>query len=332
MFHGIKLTRSSAKPAAPQPPMPKGSDPASGGSSSHAHPQLAARNSPGTGPGTMAPRGNHLLKRSDAMSPQAQAHAQAAVPERRVQFATDASVVQSGVRVGGAPVEFGAKTRPGRAAPHHPSPSVAAPPPEPSPPTQPAQASRTSAPLAGTLRSPAEKFSGRLSSFMGHCPEGTLKRTLRSYLAQGNFQGFKKEVIKTLSEHRAPNQEAHEAMMLMSSSLRKMSDFSGVPLQEYVASSPLQPAATLQRTPAEKFSERLTKFMGQCPEGPLRRTLQLHVAAGNFHGFKDEVMKALTEHKAPTQGAYEALVSMNSSLRKMSDFSGVQLHYTKTAR
>ena len=164
---------------------------------------------------------------------------------------------------------------------------------------------------------------------MDHCPEGTLKRTLRSHLAQGNFQGFKNAVMKALTEHQAPDQRTYEALSLMNSSLRKMSGFSGVPLQEYFASSQLQAASTMTRTPAEKFSERLTKFMGECPEGPLRRTLQQHVVQGNFKGFKDEVTKALTEHTAPNQGAYEALVAMNSSLRRMSDFSDVRINIAR---
>jgi len=190
------------------------------------------------------------------MSPEAQAHAQAAFQGWRVQFATDASVVAEGVKVGQSPVEFGAKTRPTKAGSHRTSPSVAEPPPEPPPatprqepergllakmfgsshagtsssaPPRPAtQTSQASAPHVSTPSTPAEGFSGRLSSFMGHCPEGTLKRTLHSYLAQGNFQGFKREVMKALTEHKAPNQAADEALALMNSSLHKMSDFSGV--------------------------------------------------------------------------------------------------------
>lgn len=360
MFNGINLSRTSTKPTDTQPLLPKGSDKAGSSSSSLAHPQLAGRHSPGAGPSTMAPRGSPFLKRSDALSSQAQANAQAAFPGRRVQFAADASVVQGGVKVGHEAVEFGAKTRPTRASAHHPSPSVATPPPEAPPPTprqepkrglfanmfgsshasasssappRPAtQASPANAPHVGTPPTPAEKFSGRLSSFMENCPEGTLKRTLRSYLAQGNFQGFKNAVMKALAEHQAPNQAAYEALALMNSSLKKMSGFSGVPLQEYFASSPLQPAGAMTRTPADKLSERLTKFMSACPEGPLRRTLQRHVVEGNFPGFKDEVMKALTEHKAPNQGAHDALMAMNSALRNMSDFSGVRINFAKAGR
>ena len=40
-------------------------------------------------------------------------------------------------------------------------------------------------------------------------------------------------------------------------------------------------------------------------------------------------MKALTEHKAPNPGAYEALMAMNSSLRNMSDFSGVRINIAR---
>ena len=360
MFNGINLSRTSTKPADTQPLLPQGGDKAGGSSSSLAHPQLSGRNAPGAGPSTMAPRGSPLLRRSDALSPQAQANAQAAFPGRRVQFAADASVVQGGVKVGHEAVDFGAKAPPAKAGSHRPAPSVAAPPPEPTPPLprqEPkrglfanmfgsphagpsssapppptAQAGPAAAPHVGTPRTPAEKFSGRLSSFMEHCPEGTLKRTLRSHLAQGNFQGFKNEVMKALVEHQAPHQAAYEALALMNSSLKKMSDFSGVPLQAYVASSPLQPAGASTRTPAEKFSERLTKFMGECPEGPLRQALQRHVVAGNFQAFKDEVMKALTEHTAPNQRAYEGLMSMNSALRQMSDFSGVRINFAKTGR
>ncbi|MGM9487754.1 hypothetical protein [Ideonella sp. YS5] len=361
MFHGIKLPhRTSTRPADNQPLLPKGSGSASGSSSAHAHPELAGRGSPGAGPSAMAPRGSPFLKRSDALSPHAQANAQAAFPGQRLRFAADASIVQEGVKVGQAPVEFGAKPKPTKVGSPRLSPSVAAPPPEPPPSTQrqepkrglfgnifsssqatashqapssapprPAQTNPASAAHASTSRTPAEKFNERLTKFMSQCPEGTLKRTLRSYLAQGNFQGFRNEVIKSLSQHKAPNQAAHEALMLMNSSLHKMSDFSGVALQEYVASSPLQSAGATSRTPAEKFSERLTKFMNQCPDGTLRRTLQLHVAQGNFQGFRNEVTKALTEHKAPDQAAYEGLMLMNSSLHKMSDFSGVRINYAK---
>lgn len=357
MFNGINLSRTSTKPADTQPLPPKGSDKAGGSSSTLAHPQLSGRNSPGAGPSTMAPRGSPLLKRSDALSPQAQANAQAAFPGRRVQFAADASIVQDGVKVGREPVEFGAKKPSAYVSAHHPSPSVAASPPEPpppaprqepkrglfanmfssshagasssAPPQTAAQASPADAPHVGTSRTPAEKFSGRLSSFMEHCPEGTLKRTLRSHLAQGNFQGFKNAVMKALTEHQAPNQAAYEALALMNSALKKMSGFAGVPLQEYVASSPLQPAAAATRTPAEKFSERLTKFMGECPEGPLRRALQSHVLEGNLEAFKAEVRNTLAQHAAP-EGTHDALMAMNSALRNMSDFSGVRINYART--
>ena len=88
MFNGIKLPhRTSTRPADQQPLLPKRQGHGTPAPSSHVHPELTGRGSPGGSAGAMAPRGNPFLKRSDALSPQAQANAHAAYQGPRVRFA-----------------------------------------------------------------------------------------------------------------------------------------------------------------------------------------------------------------------------------------------------
>jgi hypothetical protein len=256
MFHGIKFPhRTSTKPAEGQPLLPKGSGQAGASSSSSAHSDLAARGSPSAAPGTMAPRGNPFLKRSDALSPQAQANAHAAFPRQRVQFAVDASIVEGNVKVGREAVEFGAKGKPVRMGAHRPpAPTPAAEQPQASPrqepkhggfgslfrshgpaaekpaastSTRPPEAAPAVPPHLRTERTPGEKFSDRLTRFMDHCPDKKLKDTLGGHLVQGQFGRFKEAAVAAMNT--APDQKTFELLQLMVSSINKMDgDYSDV--------------------------------------------------------------------------------------------------------
>lgn len=223
MFHGIKLPhRSSTRPAENQPLLPKGSGQAQGSPSSQAHHELTGRGSPGTSAGAMAPRGNPFLKRSDALSAQAQAHAYAAYQRPNVHFAPEAQVIQDGQRPRNEPMNFGAKPKPQRIGrPSTPAaPVAAAPAPAPAPPASPARPegkhsffgglfhrpgsssppkrTETSAPAAQAAPNRpadtlADKFNGRLSQFLAHHPDEALKHRLVGHLAAGNLNQFSKE-------------------------------------------------------------------------------------------------------------------------------------------
>jgi hypothetical protein len=248
----IKLPhRTSTRPADQQPLLQKGSGQATGSSSGHAHAELAGRGSPGGAPGAMAPRGA-FLKRSDAMSSQAQASAQAAFPGQRLRFATDASVVEGGVKVGQAPVEFGAKGKPTRMSAHRPAAPASAPapaPPQPqaaqhqeptrgrfgglfrsqpapaekpaaSPPTRPAEAAPAVPPHLRTERTTGQKFSERLSEFMDHCPDAKLRATLGQHAASGNIGQFTK--LAAAAMNTAPDRRSFELLQLMLGYVHKM--------------------------------------------------------------------------------------------------------------
>ena len=257
MFHGIKFPhRSSTRPAETQALLPKGSGQAGASSSSNAHSELTGRGSPSASPGTMAPRGSPFLKRSDAMSPQAQANAQAAFPRQRVQFAADASIVEGNVKVGREAVEFGAKGKPVKMSAHRPpapAPAPAQPPASPrqepkrggfgglfrshgpaaekpvaSTSTRPTKAAPAAVPPhLRTERTPGEKFSERLTRFMDHCPDKKLKDTLGEHLVQGQFERFKAAAMAAMNT--APDQKSFELLQLMISSINKMDgDYSDV--------------------------------------------------------------------------------------------------------
>jgi hypothetical protein len=257
MFNGIKLPhRTSTRPVDSQPLLPKGPGQAKGSPSPHAHPELPGRGLPGQSAGAMAPRGNTFLKRSDAMSSQAQAHAYAAYQKPQVHFAGQAQVIEDGQRPWNEPMNFGAKPRPQRISrPSTPPPPMAtAPAPAPTPPASPARPqgkhsffgslfhrpgsgsppkrTETSAPTAPaphlrTQLTPGEKFSQRLTQFMAHCPDQKLKATLGQHIAQGNIGEFKKVAMAAV--HSAPDQKSFELLQLMISSINKMNgDYSDV--------------------------------------------------------------------------------------------------------
>lgn len=245
MFHGVRLPhRTSTKPAESQPLLPKGSGQAKGSSSSNAHPELHGRGSPDTSAGAMAPRGGPFLKRSDALSPQGQAHAYAAYQKPKVHFAADAQVIEDGQRPRNEPMNFGAKPKPQRQRISRPStppaPMAAAPAPPASParpegrhsffgglfhrpgsslPPKRTDSTTSTSALDRPGDTPAQKFNGRLSQFLEHHPDEALKHRLVGHLATFKFEQFKKDAGAALE-----TMDDRKSFALLQSMLRTMNE------------------------------------------------------------------------------------------------------------